>query len=101
MTKAQITGQSGAGFPNACSPLDKNPKPSGGPVGAGGRGVCALPKKSNLDKGDLHIVRKGLTVDYMGLRCLVQRVRLGTFYGKTLVSGKPINFPCAWVRVVG
>ena len=83
-----------------CSPSDKNPNPAGGPVGAGGRGVCASAKKSNLDKGQLYIVRKGMTVDYMGLRCLVQRVRLGMFYGKTLVSGHPIHFPCAWVRVV-
>ena len=83
-----------------CSPPDKNLNPAGGPVGAGGRGVCASPKKSNLDKGYLNIVRKGVTVDYMGLRCLVQRVRLGMFYGKTLVSNSPVNFPCAWVRVV-
>lgn len=69
-------------------------------TGKDGVGVCALAKKSNLDKGDLRVVRRGLTVDYMGLRCLVQRVRVGMWYGKVLVSGSPINLPCGWVRVV-
>lgn len=95
-----LGGKDGNPDVHFCSPPAKNFNALGGPKAANGRGVCTPPKKSNLDKGDLNIVRKGLTVDYMGLRCIVQRVRLGMFYGKTLVSGAPINFPCAWVRVV-
>ena len=53
-------------------------------MGADGLGVCTLTPefvatrlvhKSNLDKGELRIVRKGATVDYMGLRARVVSLR--------------------------
>lgn len=99
-------------FDHFCSPPPKNSAPAAGVALGGsndGAGACTpltagdlrrVLRATNFDKARC-IVRKGQTVDYMGLRCRVQRVRLGMFWGCTVMTNQPINFPCAWVRVVG
>lgn len=55
---------------------------------------------SNLDKTRTRIVRKGLLCDLGGLRFRVQRVRLGTVYGQTLIQKHDVVTQCLHVRVV-
>lgn len=46
---------------------------------------------SNLDLSRRRVVKRGSVVSYHGLRCKVDRVRLGFFWGQTLdVSGRPV-----------
>lgn len=55
--------------------------------GAPGPGVST----SNLDLSRRRVVKRGSVVSYHGLRCKVDRVRLGFFWGQTLdVSGRPV-----------
>lgn len=54
----------------------------------------------NRDKTGLQYVRKGCTVDDNGLRFRVQRVRLGTAYGVTLILQRSVFATCSTLRVV-
>ena len=46
---------------------------------------------SNLDLSRRRLVKRGCVVSYHGLRCKVDRVRLGFFWGVTLdVAGRPV-----------
>lgn len=60
----------------------------------------SIPTKSNRDKSGFEFVKKGLTVDYFGVRFYVQRVRLGICYGETLIRHVPIYASCSTVKVV-
>ena len=55
----------------------------------------------NRDLTGCRTVRKGVTVDYHGLRMRVVKARGGTFTGETLVMRKwHYRVPCSMVRVV-
>lgn len=70
---------------------------------ASGPGVST---PSNLDCTGMRIVKRGCVVSYHGLRCKVDRVRAGFFWGQTLdVMGRPVPRAtlaeaCAHVQVV-
>jgi hypothetical protein len=59
MTHTEIQGQSGAGFPQFCSPPAKNSKAPGGPGVTDGRGVCTTIKRGSfvVKGGDEYRVR--------------------------------------------
>lgn len=54
----------------------------------------------NRDKTGLRYVRKGVTVSDTGLLFQVQRVRLGTAYGVTLIQRRSVHAPCSNLRVI-
>lgn len=70
---------------------------------APGPGVSTL---SNLDFTRMRIVKRGCVVSYHGLRCKVERVRQGHFWGHTVdMSGRPhanstLAGECRHVQVV-
>lgn len=67
------------GFKGATLPVARQAAP--------GPGVST----SNLDLSRRRVVKRGSVVSYHGLRCKVDRVRLGFFWGQTLdVSGRPV-----------
>lgn len=68
------------GFKGATSPVARQVAPRPG-----------VSTPSNLDLSGRRIVKRGSVVSYHGLRCKVDRVRLGFFWGQTLdVSGRPV-----------
>lgn len=74
-------------LPNGVSPGCNGATLSVARQDAPGPGVST----SNLDLSRRRVVKRGSVVSYHGLRCKVDRVRLGFFWGQTLdVSGRPV-----------
>lgn len=82
------------GFKGATSPVARQVAPRPG------------VSTSNLDLSGRRVVKRGCVVSYHGLRCKVDRVRLGFFWGRIVdVIGQPIqnatfSDACARVQVV-
>lgn len=86
-----------------CGPSGVNSALLASPLGNDGRGVCfsVNPLGSvNRDKTGLSVVRKGVTVDYGGIRFVVERVRRGVAYGNTTFSNQYFFAPANAVRVM-
>lgn len=79
-------------------PMQVNPSYGVSPGNKGAAGLVAQSSvpgpgvsTSNLDLSKRRVVKRGSVVSYHGLRCKVDRVRLGFFWGQTLdVSGRPV-----------
>lgn len=54
----------------------------------------------NRDKTGEKFIKRGVTVDFDGLRLRVCRVRLGTVYAETIYMRRPVVAACSQLRVV-